>query len=41
MPFRQPNGRGQFLTRGELAGIHAPSPTLSLIKFQGPRTTDH
>ena len=41
MPFRQPNGRGQFLTRGELAGIHAPSPTLSLIKFQGPRTSDH
>ncbi len=41
MPFRQPNGRGQFLNRGELTGIHVPSPTLSLIKFQGPRTKNH
>jgi hypothetical protein len=38
MALRESNGLGQFLDCGKLTSIHAPPLTLSLIKFQGPRT---
>ena len=40
MALCEVHGDCQIANGPKLTGIHAPPPTLSLIKFQGPRTKD-